>query len=100
MKEAAWKASENILEELGPTHVTNCVWSCEILDPLDRVDFCVDISETYLHKMAAMDKYNTQVGILGAIGDYLDGITKVRGYAVGCSRAESYKMIGNKPIKI
>jgi LmbE family N-acetylglucosaminyl deacetylase len=100
VKEAAWKASENILEQLGPTHVTNCVWSCEILDPLDRVDFCVDISETWIYKMRAMDRYGTQTGILGSIEDYLDGITKVRGYAVGCSRAESYKAIGNKPIKI
>ncbi len=100
VKEAAWKSSEDILQELGPIHTTSYVWCCEILDPLDRVDFCVDITNTYEQKLLAMNCYSTQLGILNNIISYLDGITRVRGYAITVDRAEAFKAIGNKPIKL
>lgn len=100
VREATWKASENILEELGPTHTTLHLWACEILDPLPQVDFAVDITSTYKHKILAMDRYKTQEGILNKIESYLDGISRVRGYSIDCDRAEAFKKIGNRPIEL
>tara|TARA_B100000035_G_scaffold314783_1_gene332255 strand:- start:2990 stop:3673 length:684 start_codon:yes stop_codon:yes gene_type:complete len=100
VEEAAWKANEDILQELGPIHRTQHVWSCEILDPLPQVDFCVDVSDTWDDKLLAMDKYFSQLGILNDIENYLDGISKVRGYSIGTSRAEAFRRLGKVPIKL
>ena len=100
VREAAWKASENLLEELGPVHTTPQLWACEILDPFGQVDFAIDITSTYKYKILAMDRYRTQSDILNKIESYLDGISRVRGYSIDCDRAEGFKKIGNRPIKL
>lgn len=99
VEEACWKASENTLEELGGVHTVGSVWAFEILDPHDNPDYVVDITEQYESKIKAMNVYNSQEGILGSIYDHLDGLSKIRGYAVGVSRGESFKRMG-LPIKL
>jgi LmbE family N-acetylglucosaminyl deacetylase len=100
VEEACWKADENILEELGPPHRVKDLWSFEILDPHPNPDFVVDITHTYTYKMAAMDIYLSQHGILNDIRKYLDGITKVRGYSIGVGRGEAFTRIGRNPVKL
>lgn len=99
-EEACWKAAENILEELGPVHEIADLWSFEILDPHPNPDIVVDITRTFVHKMAAMDVYLSQHGILNDIRRYIDGITKVRGYSIGVDRGEAFTRIGRSPVKI
>ncbi len=100
VEEACWKASENILEELGGTHMVQSLWAFEILDPHDNPDIVVDITEQYESKIKAMNVYVSQEGILGAIYDYLNGIAKVRGYSIGVKYGESFKRIGRVPYRI
>jgi len=100
VEEATWKANENILQELGPTHHTEHLWSCEILDPLPEVDFCVDVTDTWEYKMMSMNKYFSQLSILNDIENYLDGISKVRGYSIGTARAEAFRRLGRIPIRL
>jgi len=100
VEEACWKAAENILEELGPVHEIADLWSFEILDPHPNPDIVVDITRTFVHKMAAMDVYLSQHGILNDIRRYIDGITKVRGYSIGVDRGEAFTRIGRSPVKI
>ena len=100
VEEACWKASENILEELGVRHMVESVWAFEILDPHDNPDTVADITEQYESKIRAMNVYTSQEGILGSIYSYLDGISKVRGYSIGTERGESFKKIGRLPYKL
>ena len=95
VEEAWWKSSENILEELGKPHKISQLLSFEILDPFSDPDFVVDISETYILKNEAMGAYLSQRGVIPGIEDYLDGLSKVRGYSIGPNRrAEAFKKIG------
>jgi len=100
VEEACWKASENILEELGETHIIEDLWSFEILDPHPNPDIVVDITDTYEWKLKAMDNYFSQTGILKRIESYIDGLSKVRGYSIDSFRAEAFTRIGRVPIKL
>ncbi len=100
VEESVWKAEEDILEELGPTHRTDHLWSCEILDPLPEVHFCVDVTSTWNYKIQAMKEYFSQLEILNDINNYLDGISKVRGYSIGTARAEAFRKIGKVPVRL
>lgn len=100
VEEACWKASENILEELGGVHTVRALWSFEILDPFGSCDYVVDVSEQYRVKMEAMRVYNSQLGILNSIEDHIDGLTKVRGYSIGVARGEAFRNLGKLPIKL
>jgi len=100
VEEACWKASENIMEELGGVHTVGAIWSFEILDPFDDPDYVVDITEQYGLKMEALKVYMSQLDILNEIERYLDGITKVRGYSIGEARGEAFKSLGRSPIKL
>ena len=99
-EEACWKAHENILEELGQPHRVKDLWSFEILDPHPNPDIVVDITETYMHKKAALDIYLSQHGILNDICSYIDGITKIRGYSIDANRGEAFTRMGRNPIKL
>lgn len=100
VEESVWKAEEDILEQLGPVHRTDHLWSCEILDPLPDVHFCVDVTDTWSYKVDAMNEYFSQLGILNDITNYLDGISKVRGYSIGTMRAEAFRKIGKVPVRL
>jgi LmbE family N-acetylglucosaminyl deacetylase len=100
VEEACWKASENILEELGEIHTIKDLWSFEITDPHSNPDFVVDITDTYEWKWLAMNEYFSQSGILGGIMEYIDGLSKVRGYSIGAERGESFTRIGKIPVKL
>ena len=100
VEEACWKAQENILEDLGPVHTIDDLWTFEILDPHPNPDIVVDITDTYEWKEAAMEEYFSQHGILNDIMGYIDGISKVRGYAIGVQRGEAFTRIGRMPIKL
>ena len=100
VEEACWKASENILEELGETHNISDLWSFEILDPHANPSIVVDTTRFHKQKIAAMNIYVSQVGILNNIYDFLDGLTKVRGYSIGTKRGEAYTRIGRLPVKL
>ncbi len=98
VEEACWKASENILEELGGRHTVKSLWSFEILDHFSVPDYVVDICDQYESKMKAMAVYCSQLGILSDIEQLIDGITKVRGYSIGVKRGEAFKRIGRVPL--
>jgi len=100
VQEACWKASENILEELGKTHNVSDLWSFEILDIHHSPDIVVDISSTYKSKVDAMNIYLSQAGILNDIMSFIDGLSKVRGYSIGVKRGEGFSRLSRVPIKI
>ena len=101
VEEACWKCSENILEELGDPCIVSSVLSFEILDAFENPDYVVDITNFYERKCKAMDVYSSQRGVIPGIEEYLDGISKVRGYSIGPNvRAEAFKRLGNKPLEI
>jgi|TARA_R110002012_G_scaffold71186_1_gene182745 LmbE family N-acetylglucosaminyl deacetylase len=98
VKEACWKANENIHKELGPPHKIDDLWAAEVVDILPEVDFVVDITETYEHKLAAMDIYLSQHGVVEGVFDNISGLSKIRGYSIGKKRGEAFARISNIPI--
>ncbi len=100
VEEACWKSQENILEELGPPHTIDDLWTFEILDLHPNPDIVVDVTETYKYKEQAMQEYFSQHGILNDIHSYIDGLSKVRGYSVGAARGEAFTRIGRMPIRL
>jgi len=93
VSEASWKASENIHAELGPPHKVGDVWCCEVTDLIDKPDIYVDITGCFDKKMEALTEYSSQSYVTGGIIDFLDGISKVRGFYAGVSRAEAFKSV-------
>ena len=100
VKEACWKARENIHPELGRAWHVGDLWAYEISDLLPRVDFVVDITETFNHKKKAYKKYFSQHNIIGGMWEHIDGLTKVRGYMVGTKRGEAFMRVSSTPILI
>jgi len=98
--EAAWKSSEDIMPNLGKRHKVKDVWAFEVVDPLDRIDFCIDISNYIDVKLKAMKIYESQENVVSGIIDYIDGIAKVRGYEIGVKHAEAFKRIGVQPREV
>lgn len=101
VEESCWKSTENIMEELGPTHTVDMVLQCEILDPFENPDFVVDITKEYITKCEAMAVYTSQRGVIPGIEQYLNGISLVRGYSIAPNRrAEAFKRLGKLPYKL
>ena len=99
--EASWKSSENILPDLGASHSTKDIWAFEVLDPI-KPDFVVDIDGFFPYKINALKQYSSQYSILNgeSIFDYVDGISKVRGFAIGAKRGEGFRRISLLPVRI
>ena len=100
VEEACWKSNENILEELGAPHEVKDLWSYEILDVHPNPDIVVDITDTYEEKVEAMGQYFSQLGILNGVMNFIDGLTKVRGYQVGVLRGEAFTRLGSVPVRL
>ena len=98
--EASWKASEDIMPNLGSLHKVKDVWAFEVVDTLDKVDFCIDITEYMDYKVKAMKIYESQENVVSGIVDYIDGISKVRGFEIGTKHAEAFKRISIQPASV
>ena len=98
--EAAWKAQEDIHPNLGNTHLVTDVWAFEITDLLPRVDFVVDISETFSVKENAFSVYESQQNVVSGMASHIDGLSRVRGYSVGVERGEAFMRFGKLPVVI
>ena len=98
VKEACWKANENIHPELGRCHKIKDLWAFEITDLLPRIDIAVDTTETHKHKVRAMKVYNSQKNVIEGILGHIDGLSKVRGYSIGKKHAEGFMRLYDVPI--
>tara|TARA_R110001592_G_C13189919_1_gene752327 strand:+ start:8321 stop:9004 length:684 start_codon:yes stop_codon:yes gene_type:complete len=95
--EACWKAQEDIHSELGKQHKIKDLWAFEITDLLPKVDYVVDITDTYNYKIKAMDAYNSQHNIMEGINNYLKGMALCRGYMIGKLYGEAFVRISKQP---
>ena len=100
VKEASWKAQENIHKNLGNVHFVRDVWGFEITDLHSEVDFVVDISDFYEDKEKAMKTYMSQRNIVKDIDRYINGLAIVRGYEIGKKYGEAFSRISHLPISI
>jgi LmbE family N-acetylglucosaminyl deacetylase len=91
IKESCWKASEDIMPELGKHFRVPDLWAFEVVDPLDKVDFCVDISKQIKIKIEAMNIYESQINVVSGINQYITGLAMTRGYSIGSKYAEAFK---------
>jgi LmbE family N-acetylglucosaminyl deacetylase len=96
--EACWKAQENIHSELGKQHKIKDLWAFEITDLLPKVDYVVDITNTYNYKIKAMNTYNSQHNIMKGINNHLKGMALCRGYMIEKMYGEAFVSISKQPV--
>jgi len=100
VKEACWKACENIHPELGAVWRVSDVWAFEISDLLQKIDFVVDVTSTYIFKQKAFRKYSSQKNIIVGLLEHIKGLSSVRGYMIGKKHGEAFMRISPFPISI
>jgi len=96
--EACWKAQEDIHPELGKQHKIKDLWAFEITDLLPKVDYVVDITDTYNYKIKAMNTYNSQHNIMKGINNHLKGMALCRGYMIEKMYGEAFVSISKQPV--
>ncbi len=88
--EARWKASENLMHDLGQPWYTPELFFFEVLELFPHPSLLVDISAGLERKLAAMAAATTQLELLPGIHNYIRGLGMARGYARGTSFAEAF----------
>tara|TARA_R100001082_G_scaffold109286_1_gene86152 strand:- start:3701 stop:4393 length:693 start_codon:yes stop_codon:yes gene_type:complete len=99
VKEACWKASENIHPELGKRHYVKCALAFEVINLLPRVDFVVDTSETHQYKNLALNVYleQSQKNVIHGINRHVDGLSMTRGYMIDKDNGEGFMILDSRP---
>lgn len=99
--EACWKSWESIHPELGEVHRVQDVWSMEISDLHDEVDFVVEIDTLELEKkLSALDEYKSQQALTEHISGMVRGLAAVRGRMIGVPLGEGFKRISRLPVAL
>ena len=88
--EAWWKASENVLPELGEPIRVPILYTFEITDLFELHHSIVDIGEIE-PKLEILRKFESQMGVLPGIEDFVKGLALVRGYQGGFKYGEAFQ---------
>jgi len=89
-EEARWKATENVLVDLGKPWYTQYMFFYEILELFTFPSLVVDITDTFDKKILAMKTQKSQFSVLPGILNYIEGLAKTRGYMCGTKYAEAF----------
>jgi len=88
--EAWWKASENVLPELGDPVRVPILYTFEITDLFEFPHSIVDIGDIN-PKLEVLEKFESQMGVLPGIEDFVRGLALVRGYQGGFKYGEAFQ---------
>ena len=92
--EARWKAQENVLADLGETWFTPQIFYYEVFEPFPHPSLVINITDTMEFKIKAMETQKSQFPVLPGIMDYIDGLSKIRGYKCQTKYGEAF-MVSN-----
>jgi LmbE family N-acetylglucosaminyl deacetylase len=88
--EARWKASENVLGDMGASWYTPHLYFYEVTELFTHPSLVVDITDTLERKLEAMRTQASQMAVLPGIVDYIEGLARVRGYMCGTRYGEAF----------
>ncbi|MHA1111766.1 MAG: PIG-L deacetylase family protein [Promethearchaeota archaeon] len=88
--EAWWKASENVLPELGNPVRVPILHTFEVTDLFEFPHSIVDIGDIN-PKLEVLNKFESQMGVLPGIEDFVRGLALVRGYQGGFKYGEAFQ---------
>ena len=88
--EACWKASDNVLPNLGKPWHTSYLYYYELSNLFTYPSDIVDISSTMESKLKAVKTQTSQFALLPGVEEYLKSLAKVRGYAIGVDYGEAF----------
>ena len=88
--EAWWKASENVLPELGEPVRVPILYTFEVTDLFEFPHSIVDIG-VIEPKLNILRKFESQMGVLLGIEDFVKGLALVRGYQAGFKFGEAFQ---------
>ncbi|TFG17263.1 MAG: hypothetical protein EU530_10875 [Promethearchaeota archaeon] len=88
--EAWWKASENILPELGDPIRVPILYTFEVTDLFEFPHSIVDIGDI-TPKLEVLRKFESQMGVLPGIENFVEGLALVRGFQGGFTYGEAFQ---------
>lgn len=88
-EEAWWKASENVLVDLGQPWRAEALFFYEIFELFTRPTHIIDVTRTFQRKTEALYCFESQMPVLGDILSYVEGLAKTRGYLIGAKYGEA-----------
>ncbi|MHA1896205.1 MAG: PIG-L deacetylase family protein [Promethearchaeota archaeon] len=89
--EAWWKASENVVVDLGKPYRVQELYYFEVTDLFEFPDVIIDISDSFMQKQKALKAFKSQIEVLPGIESFVEGLAKVRGYQGGFKYGEAFK---------
>ena len=97
--EAWWKASENVLPDLGDPVLVTKLYTFEVTDLFEFPNFIFDIGDIE-PKLEVLQKFESQMGVLPGIEDFVKGLALVRGYQGGFKYGEAFQKSDFMPTPI
>ncbi|MHA1732033.1 MAG: PIG-L deacetylase family protein [Promethearchaeota archaeon] len=88
--EAWWKASENVLADLGESFRAGRLLYFEVTDLLPKPSAIVDITPHFAKKMEALAQFTSQLEVLPGIKRFVEGLAMARGYMGGFEYGEAF----------
>jgi len=98
--EVRWKASENVLADLGEPWYCSYLFYYEILDLFTQPSIVVDISKQFEKKMRAMESQASQVETTQGVLRFIEGLARVRGFMAGTEYAEAFLLSNLLPGRV
>lgn len=89
-EEAWWKASENVLADLGRPWYAPALFFYEVTELFTHPSAIVDITSTFKIKIEALKQFKSQMLVLPKVIDFVEGLAKVRGYMIGVDYGEAF----------
>ena len=99
-EEAWWKASENVLADLGEPWRARTLFFYEVLELFTHPTHIVDVTETFQRKIEALHCFESQMPVLGDIVGYVEGLARARGYLIGAKYGEAFLRSSFLPSKL
>lgn len=96
--ESIFKASENIMPDLGRSFYTKNAWSYEIYNLHLSPDIIINIENTIKEKIKLIRFHKSQKANLKDIENNLLGLSKVRCFQKNFKNGEAYKILNSLPI--
>ena len=96
-EEAWWKASENVLVDLGKPWRARALLFYEVFELFTHPSHVVDITSTLKRKVEALRCFKSQEPVLGDIVSYVEGLARVRGYLIGARYGEAFLLSNLMP---
>jgi len=88
--EARWKATEDLLPQLGKPYYVHHLYYYEVLEHFTHPSLVIDVTSTFAKKVQALKVHQSQSKILKGVITYIYGLARARGYLCSGKYGEAF----------